>query len=160
MVTSDVTNCIIPHTSAATQPDAGIVKIQAQTIFFATPQRTAEKPFNEPTPTIAPVTVWVVETGMPNTVARARVKALAVSEQNPLTGLNFVIFIPMVLTMRQPPKQVPRAITKLHEMTTQNGIWNLSPDKLDEYSRMAMIPMVFCASLLPCPKLIKADDKN
>lgn len=120
-VRSEDINCMMPQTTAATHPDAGIVRIQAQTIFLATPQRTAEKPFNEPTPMMAPVTVCVVETGIPNSVANASVSALAVSEQKPLTGFNLVILIPMVFTIRQPPKQVPKAITKLHKMTTQEG---------------------------------------
>ena len=93
-------------------PAAGIVKIQAMTIFLATPHRTAENPLSEPTPMIAPVIVCVVETGIPNMVARESVKADAVSEQNPLMGFNFVIRIPIVLTIRQPPKQVPSAMTK------------------------------------------------
>lgn len=44
---------------------AGIVNTQAQTIRVATPHLTAESLFADPTPTIAPVIVWVVETGMP-----------------------------------------------------------------------------------------------
>ena len=50
---------------AATTPDAGIVNTQAHTICLATPQRTAERREVEPTPTIAPVIVCVVLTGMP-----------------------------------------------------------------------------------------------
>ena len=88
-----------PHTNAATHPEAGMVRIHAQTIFLATPQRTAKKPFNDPTPIIAPVTVWVVETGIPSMVAKDKVSALAVSEQKPLIGFNFVIFIPIVFTI-------------------------------------------------------------
>jgi hypothetical protein len=34
----------------------------------------------------------------------------ALSAQKPPTGFNFVIFWPMVCTMRQPPKYVPKAI--------------------------------------------------
>ena len=45
--------------------DAGMVSTQAQTIRVATPQRTAERRLVEPTPTIAPVMVWVVLTGIP-----------------------------------------------------------------------------------------------
>ena len=52
-------------TSAAIPADIGIVRSHAQTIRVATPQRTAEARLIEPTPTIAPVIVWVVETGMP-----------------------------------------------------------------------------------------------
>ena len=43
----------------------GMVKIQAQTTCRATPQRTAESRFTAPTPTIAPVIVCVVLTGIP-----------------------------------------------------------------------------------------------
>ena len=50
----------------ATKAEAGIVKIQAQTMLPATPQRTAEARRAEPTPTMAPVMVCVVETGMPS----------------------------------------------------------------------------------------------
>ena len=118
---SGAKNVVMPQTAAATQPAAGMVKIQAQTMFLATPQRTAEKPLSEPTPMMAPVTVCVVETGIPKRVANASDSALAVSEQNPLTGFSFVIFMPMVLTIRHPPKHVPIAMTKLQVMTTHAG---------------------------------------
>ena len=55
--------------------DAGIVKIQAQTMLPATPQRTAEALRTVPTPTIAPVIVCVVDTGMPSPVAMNSVSA-------------------------------------------------------------------------------------
>ena len=50
-----------------------MVSTQAQTIWPATPQRTAERRRVAPTPTIAPVIVCVVETGMPNELARKSV---------------------------------------------------------------------------------------
>ncbi len=40
---------------AATNADAGIMKIHAHTMFPATPQRTALARWTEPTPTMAPV---------------------------------------------------------------------------------------------------------
>src|SRR4051812_22564707 len=58
-------NLIAQKVSAATIADAGIVNTQAQTICLATPHRTAERREVEPTPTIAPVMVCVVLTGMP-----------------------------------------------------------------------------------------------
>ena len=73
----------------------------------ATPQRTALARRTEPTPTMAPVMVWVVETGIPSAVAKNSVIAPPVSAQNPPTGLSLVIFWPMVFTMRQPPNMVP-----------------------------------------------------
>ena len=63
-----------------------------------------------PTPTMAPVMVWVVETGIPMPVARNRVMAPPVSAQKPCCGLSRVIRDPMVWTMRQPPNSVPRAM--------------------------------------------------
>ena len=50
---------------AAIKADAGMVKTQAQMTVRATPQRTADKRRVAPTPTIAPVIVCVVLTGMP-----------------------------------------------------------------------------------------------
>ncbi len=44
---------------------AGIVRIHAQTIRPATPHFTADNRRVAPTPTIAPVIVCVVETGVP-----------------------------------------------------------------------------------------------
>ena len=71
---------------------AGIVKIQAQMMFPATPQRTALALCVEPTPTIAPVIVWVVDTGTPKAVAANKVIAPPVSAQKPPTGLSLVSF--------------------------------------------------------------------
>src|SRR5262249_1897973 len=81
---------------AAMLAPAGMVMIQAQTIRRATPQRTAEIRCVEPTPTIEPVIVCVVLTGMPQSAVITRVSAAAVSAQNPPTGLSLVIFEPMV----------------------------------------------------------------
>ena len=61
--------------------EAGMVKIHAHTMLPATPQRTVEMLRVEPTPTIAPVMVCVVETGMPMAVARKSVMAPPVSAQ-------------------------------------------------------------------------------
>lgn len=74
----------------------GIVKSHAHTIRPAMPHLTAESLRVAPTPTIAPVIVCVVETGIPVSVAPKRVAAPAVSAQNPPTGFNFVILEPIV----------------------------------------------------------------
>jgi len=89
---------------------AGMVRIQAQTMRPATPHRTEEKEVVLPTPIIAPVMVWVVETGTPKKVANKIEIAPPVSAQKPPTGFNLVIFCPMVLTIRHPPDMVPKAI--------------------------------------------------
>ena len=54
------------HAGADQPPIWESCRSQAQTIWPATPQRTARRRRIEPTPTIAPVIVWVVETGMPS----------------------------------------------------------------------------------------------
>lgn len=59
------TAAIIRNDKAAISAAIGIVRIHAQTILPATPHLTAENLFAEPTPTIDPVIVWVVETGIP-----------------------------------------------------------------------------------------------
>ena len=90
--------------------EMGMVKIQAQIIFPATPQRTAESLLVEPTPTMAPAIVWVVLTGIPATVAPMIEHAAAVSALKPPIGWSLVILVPIVLTIRQPPNMVPREI--------------------------------------------------
>jgi hypothetical protein len=59
---------------------------------------------------IAPVMVWVVLTGIPKSVAPMSELAAAVSAQNPPMGTIFVIFVPIVFTILQPPAMVPMAI--------------------------------------------------
>ena len=76
----------------------------------AIPQRTADSRCVAPTPTIAPVIVCVVLTGMPSRVANRMVNAPAVSAQNPPTGRSRVIREPMVCTIRHPPNSVPSEI--------------------------------------------------
>src|SRR5258708_8192818 len=87
--------------------EPGMVKIHAQTMFPATPQRTAESFCTEPTPMIDPVMVCVVDTGMPSAVARNRVIAPLPEAQKPPTGFNLVIRMPLALTIPQPPKHAP-----------------------------------------------------
>ena len=127
----------------------GIVNIHAQTIFPATPQRTAESLFVAPTPTIAPVMVWVVLTGMPAMDAPIIEHAAAASALKPPMGCNLVIFVPIVFTIRQPPNIVPIAITAYQAKIIQVGIEKVGPKKPLLNSAMAMIPIVFCASLPP-----------
>ena len=100
---------------------AGIVSTQAQTIRPATPQRTAEKRCVDPTPTIAPVMVCVVLTGMPKYVATEIASAPPVSAQKPPTGRRRVMRYPIVCTMRHPPNSVPNAIAAWQVITTQSG---------------------------------------
>jgi hypothetical protein len=72
--------------------------------------RTAESRLAAPTPTIAPVIVWVVLTGTPSAEARKIAPAPPVSAQNPPNGLSLVMRVPIVFTMRHPPSAVPSAM--------------------------------------------------
>ena len=103
-----------------------MVRIHAHTMRPATPHLTADslRVAVTPTPMIAPVMVCVVETGMPAAVAPNSVIAPAVSAQKPPTGRSFVIFMPIVFTMRQPPNSVPSAIAASLASTTHSGTWN------------------------------------
>jgi hypothetical protein len=87
----------------------------------ATPQRTAAARRAAPTPTIDPVIVCVVETGMPSQVAPNSANAPPVSAQNPCIGVKCVIREPTVRTIRQPPQSVPSAIAVWQLSTTQSG---------------------------------------
>ncbi len=98
-----------------------MVNTHAQTMREASPQRTAETRRESPTPTIAPVIVCVVDTGMPRDVARNSAIAPDVCAQKPPDGRMRVMPMPIVRTMRQPPNKVPRPIATWQDMTTQNG---------------------------------------
>jgi len=84
-------------------------------------QCTAEARRTDPTPTIAPVIVRVVDTGTPSAVARNSVSAPPVSAQKPPTGFSFVIFWPIVSTMRQPSNIVPSPIAMSQHRIVQAG---------------------------------------
>ena len=74
-----------------------------------------------PTPMIAPVIVWVVLTGMPKVADPNSAIAPAVSAQKPPTGWRAVSRIPIVCTIRQPPRRVPRPIAAWQMRITQKG---------------------------------------
>jgi len=106
---------------AAMMAVAGTVRTQAHTTRPATPQRTADRRRVAPTPTMAPVIVCVVDTGMPAADVAKSVTAAAVSAHMPPTGCSLVMRMPMVCTMRQPPNIVPIAIAAWQERMTQTG---------------------------------------
>src|ERR1700736_659418 len=109
---------------------------------------------------MAPVMVWVVDTGTPSHVAMNSVAAPPVSAQKPCIGVSLVIRKPMVRTIRQPPIKVPHAIAAWHASTTQNGTENSVPSMPCEYKSTAMMPMVFCASLPPWPSEYSEAETN
>ena len=90
----------------------GMVSIHAHNKFKVTPQRTADNLFVAPTPTIEPVMVCVVLTGIFKFSVMNKVTAPAVSAATPSNGVTFVILVPIVLMMRQPPLIVPNAMAE------------------------------------------------
>ena len=89
-----------------------MVRIQAQSRLIVTPHLTALKRFVAPTPIIEPVIVCVVDTGIPKLLTVNKVNAPAVSAHTPSSGVTLVIFVPIVLTIFQPPINVPNPIIK------------------------------------------------
>ena len=110
-----------------------MVRIHAQTIRPATFQRTERRRRREPTPMIAPVIVWVVETGIPKWAAPNSVTAPAASAAKPHIGCKRVMRDPMVWTMRQPPDKVPRPMAAWASKTIQNGMANFPIGSLTRY---------------------------
>lgn len=97
---------------AANVAETGMVKIQAQIKLMVTPQRTAETLFTTPTPTIDPVMVCVVETGIPKCSVIPKVTAPAPSAATPSSAVTLVIFDPIVFTIFHPPLMVPNDIAE------------------------------------------------
>src|ERR1700677_4879363 len=144
-----------------------MVSTQAQSKLMVTPQRTAESRRVAPAPMIDPVIVCVVLTGIPNLSDRNRVMAPAVSAATPSNGVTFVILVPIVLTIFQPPLIVPSAIAEklargTHIFASMNCLNDISCPWDFSYQIIAapMIPMTFWASLLPCPRLSRPDESS
>src|SRR5437867_8195823 len=116
---------MIRYAMAASDEAAGMVMIQAQTMRRVTPHLTAVTRRVAPTPTIAPVMVWVVLTGIPPQAAPIILMAPAVSALKPPTGRSAVIRWPIVRTIRQPPESVPRPMAAWAIKITQNGMSNV-----------------------------------
>jgi len=71
------------YSTPAIKPDAGMVMIQAITMFFTIPHLTAESPREEPDPMIAVEITWVVLMGAPKSDMPAMTAAAEVSAENP-----------------------------------------------------------------------------
>ena len=97
---------------AASVAETGMVNTQAQIRLMVTPQRTADTLFTKPTPTIEPVMVCVVETGIAKCSVIPKVTAPAVSAATPSNAVTFVILEPIVFTIFQPPLIVPKDIAE------------------------------------------------
>src|ERR1035437_4502356 len=152
-----------------------MVSSQAQRICSTTVQRIALKRLADPTPMIAAEMLWVVETGIPRCVAIKITTAELVSAAKPLIGCSLTILWPRVLMTRQPPTAVPDAMVSAHNTLIQIGISTCWPGSgivarknprhagrcsncpvcVAPSRASAMMPMVFCASFVPCIKPIE-----
>ena len=90
---------------------------------------------------------------MPRNVANKMAMAPALSAAKALTGLSLVMPIPIVLMTFQPPDMVPRAMVAAKARPIHRGIslsWGMAKTLyLALKYTMAMMPMVFWASLAP-----------
>src|SRR5947209_10831773 len=73
------------------------------------------------TPRMSEEMTWGVETGIPKRLATSMMAAAAVSAAKPLIGRNSTTLSPIVLTMRQPPIDVPRPIEVAAARITHKG---------------------------------------
>ena len=95
------------------------------------------------------VMTCVVETGAPSAVMASIAIAEDVSATKPMTGFSFVTPSPTVRMMRPPPMEVPRAMVHAHMILTHTGMPAAGFASPAVTRARVMMPMVFCASLLP-----------
>ena len=147
----------------------GSVRTHAMTMLPATPQRTAERRFEAPTPMMQALMQWVVETGTPRWLAPRMTRAPAASAAKPWMGEMWMIFDPMVLMIFWPPAMVPSAIAEAHTRTTHMGTaspfgaaqcGSTWPDFEYDSSASVMTPIDFCASFEPCANAMSAAETS
>ena len=85
---------------------------------------------------------------------------------NPSKGVTFVILVPIVFTIFQPPDMVPSEIAVKQENATQSGKSEIlfipipNPSEWAAIRAAAIIPITFWESFNPCPILNKAEDTS
>ena len=100
------------YTPAASNALTGMVSTHAHNKCTVMPHRTADSLFVAPTPIIDPAIVCVLLTGIFNASVINKVIAPAVSAATPSKGVTFVMRVPIVFIIFQPPLIVPRAIAE------------------------------------------------
>ena len=81
-----------------------------------------------------------------------------VCDANPLAGDSEKIRRPSVRMIRQPPEYVPSEIAPAADRITHSGIPPFGARCPDTVRASAITPIVFCASWVPWPNAIVADD--
>ena len=118
----------------------------------------ADRRLTAPTPMMALVLVWVVDTGMPSRLEYSRQSAPARSAQKPWYRSSLTMSMPTDLMIFSPPTLVPRAMTTLHSSISQTGISMpaTEPWPWAKASPRNSTPMNFWPSWAPCMKLMPA----
>ena len=118
------------------------------------PQRTAESRWVAPTPMMEPVMVWVVLTGMPPIAGADQHHRPRRLRAEAADGAQ--LGQPHPHGLHDPPAARPwcRARSRRGRRgSPRTARRTRGPDSRLEKSRIAMMPMVFCASLVPWPRL-------
>src|SRR6185436_9812690 len=148
----------------------GRVRTHAVTILPTTLHLTALSRLVAPTPMMAVVMVWVVEIGIPKTLATVMTLAAVVWAAKPWMGCILTILPPKVLMMRRPPMAVPQAMVRAQMILIQVATSNLGvcrnwsegemslkvPEPVAMNKVRARMPMVFWASFMPWLKAMPA----
>ena len=80
-----------------------------------------------PTPMMAVVLVWVVETGRPPKVATARLTQVDRLAAKPWNASIFTMSTPTLLMMRSPPAAVPKPMDRAQNTMSHTGSTMLAP---------------------------------
>src|SRR4051812_24020973 len=94
----------------ASKIDMGMVITQVINILPTIPQLIDLGLSAVPVPMMNDVITCVVDNGMPKAEAVCNTNVDVISDVNPFIGSILIILRPMVLMMRHPPTEVPKAI--------------------------------------------------
>jgi hypothetical protein len=86
-------------------------------------------------------------------------EAAAVSAAKPSIGWSFASLVPIVLMIRQPPAAVPQAMAVAAIRMTQTGTSKVGNTPCANSARV-MMPIVFCASFVPCASASRPPDAS
>ena len=141
---------------------SGMVRTQAQTMRPATPHLTAERRRVAPTPTMAPVMVCVVETGMPPKVTPMMAQRGGRLGAEAADGLE--LRDARAHRLHDAPAARERAepdgrVADEHD-PERDVVGRVRCRGSTATSTPAMMPIVFCASLPPWPRLKSAAETS
>ncbi len=143
--------------SAEMTAEQGMVTIHAKTMRMAMPHLMPDSLRVAPTPMMAPVMVWVVETGMPEVGQEQRGGPGRLGAE-PADGLKLGDLHPHRLDdAPAAATSCPTAMARWQDRMIQSVLESVSESWVSgcmcraATSSATMMPMVFWASLPPCP---------